>query len=421
MEKQKIGFDYLVEDIEKYMKSNLEYSDSYIDRHKYGWRRIRFFLSINNYDNYRADLENDIIKYIFGDKNLRNFRDSEHLIHKSILQLSEYVKTGAITKKRGIISKEFSFQGDVGRVILNFSNFKKETFKTERRHFYCQVSLRQFYKFCIDKNVGLFQEIEMPLMMEYLSQIECHQYGNIRSDIPVLRQLMKFAFEEREIKKDFSQRIPVYKGIHKTILPSVYTIDEVNTLLQSFDRSKKIGKRNYAVAVLATHLGLRQSDIANLKFENIDWEKSKLNFVQMKTRHPQTLPLLSDVGNAIIDYIKYSRPSSNSPYVFLTCRCPAVPFGLSTASSIIQKAFKRAGIDISKRRFGAHSLRHSLADRLLKTKTIYPVITEVLGHKNTNSAMAYLSIDLEAMSICIEDVPEVPKEFYEQKGGVFYA
>jgi len=420
MEKKIIEFDHLVKKVEEYMKHFLQYSDSYIDRHKYGWRRIRFFLAINNYENYQADLESEIIQFIFDDKNTRSFNDAEHLIYKSIQQLTEFVKTGKISKRIGFISKEFSFKGDIGKVMIELSDIKKMSFKTSRRHFYYMTTLRSFYEFCENRNIQKFQEIDLALILEYISQIKDRKYGNLKADIPILRQLMKYAFEQRIIQKDISSKIPVYRGINKIVLPSVYTSDEINALLETFNRNTKIGKRNYALALLATHLGMRQSDIINLRLENIDWVESKINYIQMKTQISQSLPLLSDVGNALIDYIKYARPISKERYVFLSFNEPYIPLGNTAVSHVVQRAFKKAGVDISNRRFGPHSLRHSLADRLLKAKTIYPVISEVLGHSNSNSTLVYLNIDLAAMAMCKMDVPPIPREFYEQKGGVFY-
>jgi integrase len=108
-------------------------------------------------------------------------------------------------------------------------------------------------------------------------------------------------------------------------IPSIYSKEEVEKLIASVDRGSSVGKRDYAIILLAVRLGLRSSDIANIKFDNILWEQNIIRLVQFKTDKEIELPLLPEVGNAIIDYLKYSRQESDEPFVFLTVRSPIIP------------------------------------------------------------------------------------------------
>jgi site-specific recombinase XerD len=81
---------------------------------------------------------------------------------------------------------------------------------------------------------------------------------------------------------------------------------------------------------------------------------------------------------------------------------------------IVSSAFKRAGVNISNKKHGAHALRHSLAARMLEGKTTLPVISEVLGHEKTDSTMYYLRIDISSLSACMLDVPLIKEDFYTQ-------
>jgi len=200
----------------------------------------------------------------------------------------------------------------------------------------------------------------------------------------------------------------------------MYSKDEVEKLIASVDRGSSIGKRNYAIILLAARLGLRSSDISNLKFENILWEQNTIGFVQYKTEKEIELPLLPEVGNAIIDYLKYSRQESDEPFVFLTVRSPIIPITPVGIESLVQHTFTEAGINIKNKRHGPHALRHSLAGRLLECQTVLSVISEVLGHENTESTKFYLRVDLTSMRKCALEVPAVSPSFYNQKGGIFY-
>ncbi|MBU3178946.1 tyrosine-type recombinase/integrase [Clostridium estertheticum] len=86
--------------------------------------------------------------------------------------------------------------------------------------------------------------------------------------------------------------------------------------MNEVDRISLIGKRDYAIIYLASHTGLRAINIANLKFKNIDWINGKINITQKKTGGYLSLPLESDTGNAIADYILNRRTESESEHVF---------------------------------------------------------------------------------------------------------
>lgn len=219
---------------------------------------------------------------------------------------------------------------------------------------------------------------------------------------------------------DFSYIMPKDNYKAQTKIPSIYTKEEVEKLIATVDISNEVGKRDYAIILLAARLGLRASDIANLKFENILWEQNIIGLTQYKTGNKIELPLLSEVGNAIIDYLEYSRKKSDEPYVFLCARSPFNPIHSSVITQIVLNAFAKTEINTKHRRHGPHALRHSLAGRLLEQQTILPVISEVLGHESTESTRFYLRVDLTSMRQCALEVPEVSTSFYSQKGGIFY-
>lgn len=172
--------------------------------------------------------------------------------------------------------------------------------------------------------------------------------------------------------------------------------------------------------MLASRLGLRASDIAYLRFSNIDWDKSEISLTQFKTSNPIKLPLLSDVGNAIIDYLQYGRFKSDSQQVFLSCRPPYIPATPSMVCGVIRGLIENSGITTDGRRHGPHSLRHSLVSNLLENTTPISVISGVLGHESSDTTMIYLRIDITSLKKCVLPIPSVSDDFYMQKGGAFY-
>lgn len=176
----------------------------------------------------------------------------------------------------------------------------------------------------------------------------------------------------------------------------------------------------YAVFMLASRLGLRVSDIIRLTFSNLDWDNNTISLTQYKTKREVVLPLLSDVGNAIIDYLQAERPQSNDNHIFLSTRPPYGRISRSTVWLSLQEAIRQSGVNTERRKHGIHAFRHSLASQLLAHDTPLPIISETLGHSSTASTANYLRIDYDRLRTILLSPSPVPDAFYTQQGGVFY-
>ena len=180
-------------------------------------------------------------------------------------------------------------------------------------------------------------------------------------------------------------------------------------MLDSIDRGNPVGKRDYAILMLITRYGLRSADVKDLGLSNLRWDTNTIEIVQSKTQKMLRLPLMKDVGWAIIDYLKHGRPVSDDPYVFLTCTVPYRPFGThsSALNALLTKHIRNAGVktprEIPK---GVHSLRHTLASTMLANDVPLPVISSVLGHVTSKATSIYLHIDVKRLKECALD-PEV--------------
>jgi integrase len=172
--------------------------------------------------------------------------------------------------------------------------------------------------------------------------------------------------------------------------------------------------------LLAARLALRISDIIRLKLKNIDWDRNIVRIEQFKTGKVVELPLLVEVGNAIIDYLRSERPVCNDEHVFISLKPPFQRVSKDTVNTGFRKAFSDAGINAGRRHHGIHAMRHSLASELLSSQVPLPTISGILGHTSQTSTMNYLRVDIEAMKCCLLPVPPVPDEFYNQKGGILY-
>jgi site-specific recombinase XerD len=422
MNKQLQDFNQLTSDTAEYLRSVHRFSTWTIGHYKQGWRIIREYLVTEGIRHYSPSIGKKILKAKFNDRSISDLSSWEKQIYNSIVRLSEFQVSGKIDLRPLMKRRQFIFRGPLGKSISVFIDHKavNERLSLVRIWSY-QRHLHAFYKYCRNRGVHSVSKIDLSFVLQFIRQLDSRKGHPVYETISILRGFIKYAYELKLMKVDLSDRIPKYRSISQSKLPSTYSGDEITQLIKSVDRSSSIGKRDYAVILLAARLGLRASDISQLKFENLNWKNSSVELVQAKTGKSLALPLLADVGNAIIDYLKYGRPKSEEAFIFLTERPPFGHFQTSNVvTHIVQRAFTKAGININGRRFGPHALRHSLGFRMLQESTILPVISEVFGHKSTESTRYYLRIDLHSMQQCMLDVPPINENFYLQKGGVFY-
>ena len=185
---------------------------------------------------------------------------------------------------------------------------------------------------------------------------------------------------------------------------SAWKVEELRLLLSAIDRNSPIGKRDYAMIVLACVLGLRISDIKALRFSNFDWNNKTLSIVQQKTKKPLTLPLPDQVGWAVIDYIREGRPKYDGTDVVFLKHMP--PFDAFSDNDHLEQRIiyhmNKAGLRRDKSRHsGFHSLRHSAASMMLEMETPLPVITTVLGQTDTDVTAIYLKTDIRKLAECV--------------------
>lgn len=151
---------------------------------------------------------------------------------------------------------------------------------------------------------------------------------------------------------------------------------------------------------------MRIIDIKKLKFENIDWKNRKIKTIQSKTKVLIELPLLNDVADALIDYIKNARAKSETNYIFVNLK--GKPYSINTKFHYeFSKFFDKAGLDLNGRKKGIYSLKHSLASRLFKENIPLPIISSILGHTSIISTLNYIKIDNNQLRRCCLDMEDI--------------
>lgn len=269
----------------------------------------------------------------------------------------------------------------------------------------------RFMDYLVSQGINRCENINQTLINNYIKTLAGYTYKTVEQNICSLRAFFRFLLINEIVANDFAEKAPMVQARKQTRIPSVWTKEELTKLIQAIDRGNPKGKRDYAIILLACCLGLRCSDIKNLKMENFHWEEKKLIFIQSKTRRPLTLPITNEIGWAIIDYLKYGRPKVDSSYIFIRQAAPFLPFSHGNHLSQMIKSYMRiAHLPTLKKRRGMHSLRHTAASVLLENDTPLSVISDILGHIDTDSTAVYLKVDINKLKECPLDITEVSND-----------
>lgn len=402
----------LTAEAEVYFKS-LSYSCDRMRTFKSGWRLLDNYMKEHSMRFYDPMVGKAFIESIIGTGSYTELSKSKKDIIRSANVLTEYQAAGTV-KFRSVL-KSHEFKGEIGELILGFLSYRKSNGLAKDTLDCYRLYLHRFLDHLAIKDVRTVLSIEKHLILDFINSLAFYTEATMHCMLSCLRTFLKYLRDEQYTIIDFSYLVPKSGYKKEARLPTTYEKDEIERLIQAVDRGNPKGKRDIAMILLAARLGLRASDICGLKFENIHWETNAIFLTQQKTKERIELPLLEEIGNAIIDYLKYGRPASKLPYVFIHLNQPYDRLAEPTLHSIVWFYLRRAGIsNVNEKKHGPHALRHSLAGFLLKKKTPFPVISQVLGHANTESTKTYLRIDLEALRQCALEVPPSASSYYRE-------
>ena len=280
---------------------------------------------------------------------------------------------------------------------------------------YSQVTTEHYVKqssylmdYLAAQGMNDFTAVTLDTVNAYIRTLAGFSYKTVEQHICSLRAFFRFLYQEDIVPDDLAAKMPMVKARKQTAIPSVWTHEELKQLVGAIDRGSPKGRRDYAIILIACRLGLRCTDIKNLCLENFNWTEKKICFTQSKTGQPMELPLVPDVGWAVIDYLRYGRPKVDSSRIFVRHMAPFLPFAEGDhLDQLIRTYMVKAHIPMRGKHRGMHSLRHTMASVLLEKDTPLPVISDIIGHLDTNSTAVYLKVDMERLAECPLDFEEV--------------
>ncbi len=207
-----------------------------------------------------------------------------------------------------------------------------------------------------------------------------------------LRSFFSYTRYQGYTVADLAAAVPAVPCWSKSGIPKGISLSHIDCVLASCDRRTVGGRRDYAILLLLARLGLRGGEIVKLRLDDVDWHNGCIS-VRGKGNSCSQLPLPSDVGEAIAEYLRNGRTKHESRSLFLTERAPAKPFADQQAiGSVVRRAIARAGIDTPRK--GAHQFRHALATSMLGQGASLSEIGEILRHRLPSTTAIYAKVDL---------------------------
>ncbi len=220
-----------------------------------------------------------------------------------------------------------------------------------------------------------------------------------------VRSFLRYLVAEGRCAADLLAAVPRVPSPRLAPLPVYLGPDEIEKMIASCE-TDVVGLRDRATLLLLARLGLRPSDVARVKLDDVDWRRGRIR-VMGKTRREAWLPLPQDVGDAILAYLKRRRAVGDHDHVFLAVNAPFGPLGTDSVTARAVTAMVRAGID--RPRGGAYVLRHSLATRMLGEGATLDLIGAVLRHRRVETTAIYAKVDSGALGEIAQPwpIPEV--------------
>jgi len=286
-------------------------------------------------------------------------------------------------------------------ILERFTNYcKASEYAVSTRKSYVRTA-ENFLSY-LEAHSILLENLNAADLTAFVKTLLGYSYKMVEFVLCGTRVFLRFLYSESVVLSDFSESLPNIQSRKHTRIPSVWDKTDLQKLLDAIDRGNPSGKRDYAIILIAARLGLRCIDVKRLKFSDFNWKENYFEFSQSKTKRQVRLPILKDVGWAIIDYAKNGRPLSDSPYIFLRHLAPIEPFSDEDhLHQIIRKYMRLAKLPISgKKKVGMHSLRHTLATSLMENHVSIDDIAGILGQQRVETTPDYLKSSLKLLSEC---------------------
>ena len=255
-----------------------------------------------------------------------------------------------------------------------------------------ESALNLFFEWLGKQGISL-KEVSPQIVTAYFVQNEAR--GWTKATIKVyalsLRTFFRYASERCWCMPGLAETIASPRIYSMASLPQGPSWGQVQRLVATLNTEHPSHIRDRAIILLLAVYGLRMGEVCALTLEDLDWANDKIRVRRLKNKRTQEFPLTTEVGNAILKYLRTARPPCSSRCVFLSLRKPHRPMRMRGASSSIAFHIRALGCQLP--HYGPHTLRHACATHLLDQGFSLKQIGDHLGHCSPRSAHIYAKVE----------------------------
>ncbi len=325
------------------------------------------------------------------------------IMRKAAFVLADYCDTGIILWKR----RNYEVQNLSPTYQDTLSLFQKSIVESlsEGSTILITQSIRRFLLFLEQEKCYSISEIHIEHVRKFIIREAPNHKGNMVNLTWPMKRFLCYLKNLNQIsfRSDMLLANPVPN--RKKVLPCLDN-DEIEAIFSAVDTATELGKRDFAIMKLALFMGLRCVDIVNMKLLDIDWRNNEICIVQEKNQTAIALPIVTEVGNAIADYILNARPKSDSPYIFLQIKKPNRRLQRqTTGANLIKRYQEKAGIQhLAGDGKTFHAFRRTAGTNMIRSGVPLTTVSQVLGHNSLESTKRYLSLHDEMLRACCMDI-----------------
>ena len=290
-----------------------------------------------------------------------------------------------------------------------YQNIKDEFLKSEDFHPNTKGDINwtcdKYFSWLQHEGIKTLEKTNADTIQKYIracsQEMSLSGLYNIRLYTKKLYQFL----EERQYVKNSFDLIFSFRVSRETPQQPAADSAEIEMTLKSIDRNTTQGKRDYAMILLGTVMGLRACDIIRLKLQDIDWINGEISICQSKTGKTLTLPLIKQVGEALKEYILNGRPACDYDEIFIRMHAPHQPYSDGTGIQYLYTKYRRkAGLQrVAFDGKGFHSLRRAVGKNMITSGVPVTTVAQVLGHNGTSSINKYIALDSVHLKECALD------------------
>lgn len=387
----------------------LGYKDSTMAWYRGCWRRLERYFAARDVEEFSLDVAmawvDEACGGFFDKEQAGTLKATEVYLFRVAAMLGDYAVHGAVLRRysRSVVK----VTGTDAEVIARFQEQLRADGRAASTVRAYGTLAGEFVAFAGTR--GGLGGLDGDVVGAFVATLSGYQVKTVEQKLCAVRSFIRFASADGLVDATVLDAVPAVRSSKQTRIPSVWDPGDVARILEAVDRGNPCGKRDYAIILLIARLGLRGVDVKRLEFADFDWPANRLSVVQAKTGRRVELPLLKEVGWAVIDYIGHGRPVCDCPQVFVRHTAPIGPFSdQNHLHQILVKHARVAHVAVGEhRRHGMHSLRHSLATRLMEDGTPVEQIADILGHQSVTSTGVYLKSSVGLLATCALD-PDAP-------------